>query len=122
MRGDVALRKGRYKMKIFVTEYSDCRKCVAIGEREESALILTEDISDEGFYHAEGDVPEDVSILDPFGATDLSGMRGFLEPAGGATDLYDEDGDHAKGVYVRCPLDTGVYELRADGSIVPLDD
>jgi hypothetical protein len=120
--------------KIFVTEYDDGRKCVAIGDTEESALIVTEDIGEGSFYAVDEDMlPPDVSVLDPGAEFRLVNgelydldeedmpLRNVLQLEHFVVDLEhtDENGTtfYAKGVLVKCPLETGVYEVASDGSV-----
>lgn len=118
--------------KIFVTEYDDGRKCVALGDTEEDAYILTEDVSEGMYYRIGTDSRTDIaglSILDPFVQLKCRNgelydiyeaevpLRNVLTLAHDAVDLYTEDGHLAKGVLVKCPLCTGVYGLEYDGSV-----
>lgn len=120
--------------KVFVTEYDDGRKCVAIGDTEESALIVTEDIGEGSFYAVDEDMlPPDVSVLDPGTDFRLSNgelhdlseedipLRNVLQLEHFAVDLVHTDDNgaifYAKGVVVKCPLEPGVYEVASDGSV-----
>ena len=121
--------------KIFVTEYDDGRKCVAIGNEGETAGIVTLDIG-EGSCHAlpEGDrLPTDMSVLDPTAEfrfvngelydlyEEQMPLRNVLQLEQLAVDMVYKNADgtqvYAKGVAVKCPLEAGVYEVASDGSV-----
>ena len=124
--------------KVFVTEYADGRKCVAIGETEESASILTEDMSSGSFYSLLKDtLPAGVSVLDPSAEFRVSNgelydlceeglpLRNVLQLEHSAVDIVHTDNNgtkfYAKGVLVKCPLDLGVYSVATDGGVTKIE-
>ena len=138
--GRVSSRKGRYKMKVYITEYDDGRKCISVGESEEDATILTENVVPGHFYIIKPEqLPEakDYSVLDPGIEYMLMGgelytwcdgdvpLKNVCELVHCAVDLWHEDGVqtfHAKGVLVKCLLDTGVYELSETGEVTEIEE
>jgi hypothetical protein len=129
--------------KIFVTEYDNGRKCVAVGVTEESAYIVTEDIGAGAFYELpDGMVSEDDTVLSPdipfkllngelydygegCGDKDIP-LRDVLQLSNFAVTLThtDKDGDSftAVGMLAKCPLETGVYVINDDGHVVRIDE
>lgn len=124
--------------KIFVTEYDNGRKCVAIGETEEKATIVTEDIGAGAFYELpDGMVAEDDTLISPdtpfkllngelyeYGEKDIP-LRSVLQLQHFAVTLThtDKDGDWftAVGMLAKCPLETGVYVINDEGNAVKLE-
>lgn len=129
--------------KIFVTEYDNGRKCVAIGATEETAYIVTEDIGEGAFYELpSGMVSEEDTVLSPdipfkllngelydygenYGDKDIP-LRDVLQLINFAVTLTHtgKDGDSfiAVGMLAKCPLETGVYVINDEGNAVKIEE